>query len=532
MKKPLKVLILIDDVKVKKWVADIVQFVLESPHFNITAVVVNTATTASKSSLFYRTIRFFDRKIFKFRTNPFAIVKLPVLDEIIYTTFPIQKQFSDWLDDDCLNFIASNQPDIILRFGFRILRGEILKMAKFGIWSLHHGDNRINRGGPPAFWEVVNQEPISGVTLQQISEDLDGGKVIGRAFTKTDLTSFNRNQVIVFETGVKLFQEKLLQFALGKLNVEKNCLDSYCYPLYKNPSNKESFFITIHFLFRVLKKSFSNIFYGQQWVISHSKTNSQEESIYRFQNLIPPKGISWADPFPIEEDGKLYLFAEEIIGKGLGKIICFEYSDKEKRFTNPTSVIQKDYHLSYPNVFKYKDQWYMIPETGETGKVIIFKSIDFPYQWEEVSVIIENKKLYDVTPFEYQNRWYCFATERFSKSCSPNDLLNLYLLDNGPLGNWRLHPSSPIKVDVRGGRSAGKIFERDGKTFRPAQLGAPKYGYATQFYEILHLDEENYQEQLVDTILPNWQKNLLATHTFNTLNGWHFIDYQRKVRKF
>jgi len=61
----------------------------------------------------------------------------------------------------------------------------------------------------------------------------------------------------------------------------------------------------------------------------------------------------------------------------------------------------------------------MIPETGEIGKVIVFKSNDFPYKWEEYSVVIENQKLYDVTPFEYQNKWYCLL---------PNALINHVLL--------------------------------------------------------------------------------------------------------
>jgi hypothetical protein len=107
----------------------------------------------------------------------------------------------------------------------------------------------------------------------------------------------------------------------------------------------------------------------------------------------------------------------------------------------------------------------------------------------------------------------------------------LYILDNGPLGSWKIHPSSPVKIDVRGGRSAGRIFQKDGKIFRPAQLGAPKYGYAIQIYEILHLDNISYSERLVDTILPHWVDKNLATHTYNQINGWQFIDAQRLVRK-
>ena len=531
MSKPIKVIILTDGQNVKKWVADIIEYVSDSSDFVVSGIVVNNANKKSKSSFFYRLLRFVDSKFFKAKSKPFQTVSLNLEADLIFNTLPIQKQFSDWLDDECLSFIRNKQPDLILRFGFRILRGPILGMPKFGIWSLHHGDNKVNRGGPPGFWEVVNQEPISGITLQQITEDLDGGKVLGRAFIKTDLLSFHRNQVNVFETGVRLFQENLKKLANGKLKVETETFDFYSNSLFKNPENLKSISIFFEFGIRIIKRRIYTLFYEEQWIISHSKTNNLEETIYRFQNLIPPKGISWADPFPIFWENELWLFAEEIVGNNPGKIVCFKYLTDKKCFSNPQTIIQESFHLSYPFVFRQENEWFMIPETGETGNVILYKSDSFPYSWKKHEILISDKKLYDVTPFEYQDKWYCFASERSRKYQSPNDLLQLYVLENGPLGSWQLHPASPIKMDVRGGRSSGKIFQKDGKTFRPAQLGAPKYGYAIQIYEILQLDKFNYEERLVDTILPNWTKENLATHTYNQVNGWQFIDSQRLVRK-
>ena len=531
MPKPINVLILTDSLQVKKWVADIIAIVSDSSCFVISGIVVNKAQKKSSSSFLYRLLRLFDRKFFKARTNPFQTVSLTFDEDLIFNTIPIQKQFSDWLDDDCLAFIKEKKPDLVLRFGFRILRGSVLGIPKFGIWSLHHGDNKVNRGGPPGFWEVVRQEAISGVTLQQITEDLDGGKVIGRAFIKTDLLSFYRNQVNLFETGIRLFEEKLKQLANGTLQSEITPFDFYSNPLFKDPNNTKSFLIFIGFVKRIFKRSIYNLFYNEQWIISHSKSNNSEETVYRFQDLIPPKGVSWADPFPVFEENKLWLFAEEIIGNEHGRIVCFEYLKEEKRFGTPQIIIQEAFHFSYPFVFKYQENWYMLPETGDEGKVILYKSDSFPYSWKKHEILISDKKLYDVTPFEYHDKWYCFASERSRNYQSPNDLLQLYILENGPLGSWVLHPESPIKIDVRGGRSAGKIFQKNGKTFRPAQLGAPKYGYAIQIYEILQLDEVTYKEQLVDTILPNWSKENLATHTYNQANGWQFIDKQRLVRK-
>ena len=63
--------------------------------------------------------------------------------------------------------------DVAISFGFRILKGRALRIAKHGVWSYHHGDNHINRGGPAGFWEVLEGSPVIGSVLQVLDEDLD-----------------------------------------------------------------------------------------------------------------------------------------------------------------------------------------------------------------------------------------------------------------------------------------------------------------------------------------------------------------------
>ena len=81
--------------------------------------------------------------------------------------------------------IQSYKLDIILRHHFNIIRGGILKSSKHGIWSFHHADNSINRGSPAAFWEILLNQPSVGVTLQQLTPELDGGLVIDKEFYNT-----------------------------------------------------------------------------------------------------------------------------------------------------------------------------------------------------------------------------------------------------------------------------------------------------------------------------------------------------------
>ena len=57
--------------------------------------------------------------------------------------------------------IRAADLDVLLRFGFNIIRGEIQETAQsYGVWSYHHGDNREYRGQPDFFWEMY--EPPVG----------------------------------------------------------------------------------------------------------------------------------------------------------------------------------------------------------------------------------------------------------------------------------------------------------------------------------------------------------------------------------
>ena len=66
--------------------------------------------------------------------------------------------------------------------GWKLFNIQILNSAKYGVWSLHHGDNDQYRGLTPGFWEVYNNEPTTGVTLQILNNTLDGGSIIDKGY--------------------------------------------------------------------------------------------------------------------------------------------------------------------------------------------------------------------------------------------------------------------------------------------------------------------------------------------------------------
>ncbi len=97
-----------------------------------------------------------------------------------------------------IELIRSKNLDFILRFGFGILKGEVLRVAKHGVWSFHHADEQEYRGGPPGFWEIYYGSKTQGVILQQLTEKLDAGKIILKRNYSVSSSSYTHNVTKLF----------------------------------------------------------------------------------------------------------------------------------------------------------------------------------------------------------------------------------------------------------------------------------------------------------------------------------------------
>lgn len=79
--------------------------------------------------------------------------------------------------------------DVAIRFGFGIVRGALLEAPTHGVLSFHHGDLREYRGRPAGFWEFLERRRSVGITVQRLTETLDGGEIAAyREVDVDDLT--------------------------------------------------------------------------------------------------------------------------------------------------------------------------------------------------------------------------------------------------------------------------------------------------------------------------------------------------------
>jgi folate-dependent phosphoribosylglycinamide formyltransferase PurN len=532
---PIKISVLLDSLEIPFWVNELLKSIQSDYRYQICCITYNAGSIPpSRSAFGYRLLRNLDQRLMKLPGNPFQKVKFDAGNIPVIPVHPIRKKFSDYFPEEAIHEIKKYQPDIMLRFGFRILRGEILKLAPYGILSLHHGDTAKYRGGPPAFWEVVEKHPTTGVTLQVLTETLDAGVIIDKAFVRTDTTSFIRNQQKLYWAGLELFKKQLRYLASKGASqyfkdVQKNAIKEEKGNLYRNPGSLKSFKLLLTWFGAILFRRLRASSVKNQWQIIYKKEKdvNLHLDLLNFQKLIPPKDRIWADPFSVFKDQTHYVFLEEkLFSEPNAHISVIRLNDKGELIdAAPKQVLKTDHHLSYPFVFEKNGTYYMIPESGAHGKVILYESINFPYVWKQKKVLLDGVRAYDSTlHFHEDGRAYLFCT--FQPTPYDSADVHLYIYTSSDWWNepFEPHALNPVVQDVSAARSAGKVFQHNGKWIRPVQQCAPVYGHAIRFYEIEELSLNTFKQRLLSTIEP--PKGMMASHTFNWESGLALGDIQ------
>jgi hypothetical protein len=186
-----------------------------------------------------------------------------------------------------------------------------------------------------------------------------------------------------------------------------------------------------------------------------------------------------ADPFLIKHSDTYYLFVEAAVND-FGKIAVFESSDLAY-WKYKGIVLEEPEHMSYPQVFKIGDEYYMLPETKDAGRVSLYRSKDFPYNWEKVRDLI-SYGLLDVTVIFHHEKVYLFGvTGKYELHC--------FFSDNLLSGDFKEHPLSPLGKGEKM-RPAGTPFVKNGRIIMPVQSRKKGYGYSVWSLIICELNTE------------------------------------------
>ena len=237
----------------------------------------------------------------------------------------------------------------------------------------------------------------------------------------------------------------------------------------------------------------------------------------------------YADPFPIEQNGRLFLLVEDFAhALGYGVISAIEF-DAGGPAGVPRPVLDTGSHLSYPFVFEHCGAVWMVPESIVAGTVDLYRAVKFPDQWVKEATLLTGVEASDATLLEHDGRWWMFATVRAGGASS--DALHIW---SAPklLGPWQPHRGNPVLVDIATARPAGRIVRRGGRLIRPFQDCTDGYGAALGLAEITGLDDGGFAQQVKVVLRPGPEWPGRRLHTLNRSGRLECIDGSATARRF
>lgn len=235
---------------------------------------------------------------------------------------------------------------------------------------------------------------------------------------------------------------------------------------------------------------------------------------------------SAADPFLFSNNEKTYLFAEIFDKKdNRGKL---GYSVFENgRFSEWKIVISEKWHLSYPNIFEYNSNVYIVPEANESKMLYAYKAVSFPDRWERCAPILSGTKLVDTTFADVDGKHMMFTYDIADQSEK-----KLYVYEIEEDGRSHLLCDGPVSTDDGSARPGGNFFYHEGNLIRVSQDCTDDYGTGVVFSKVLQCDRNAYKEEQIKHLSFNDikldKKNISGFHTYNANDSLEVIDFHVK----
>ena len=440
------------------------------------------------------------------------------------------KYYQHFLRED-IQEIMNHQLDFILRFGFNLIRGEVLEVARYGVWSFHHDDEQKYRGTPPGFWEIFYGDPVTGSLLQRINDRLDGGVILRKGFFRTKSYSYGKNLNLILSESAHWPYQVCLDIKNGNTNYIDGSPSNTNAPIFRSPNNKQFLKYFCKLFWNILNKIIERIFIDYIFnigIIEKPIHYFLENDEYPKPKWIPEGSPDTyvADPFLFQKKNEefLHIIFEYYEHKKLkGNISTLRWDGSNS--SNLCTALSLDYHLSYPFIFESKGLLYCIPESLETGSIQLFR-FDDKNRWVKEHTLIDDFPGADASIVFYQDRWWMFVTH--AKDGTEHKLYVWYAEDLKSV--WKPHEQNPVKFDIQSSRSAGPPFIYRDNLFRPSQNCSTTYGGSLTINKVNLITPTEFSEECAKQILP--QRDSLypdGLHTLSSLNDVSVIDGKRKV---
>jgi hypothetical protein len=377
----------------------------------------------------------------------------------------------------------------------------------------------------PLHREILTGDAVSQLSLLRIAPGQRAPELLTHSFGATDFSSPHRGRAKALAKAPGLLRRALRARVSGDPRESREAL------VEPTPAADGTVQVAARTAWRMVHNRIQGLLTVEHWRMAVRRRRDPPFSGLgpeSFLELQSPPGHFYADPMPFEHEGRLFVFFEDLdYATNKGTLRCTELGpDAKPRETR--LVLERPYHLSYPFVFRWGGEIWMVPETEQNGTIELWRPVEFPWRWQLEKRLFEGIRAVDTTLLERDGRLWLFSNVA-EPGASLDDELCLFQADtlHGP---WRAHPANPIVADVRRARPAGPIFSRGGEWIRPAQDCSRTYGGAIVLSRIDVLNESEYRETPVERIEPSWQPGAFGTHTIGASEHLEVIDWKVRAR--
>lgn len=390
---------------------------------------------------------------------------------------------------------------LVIKFGMSLLRIDEA-LDGLDVLSFHHGDPERYRGRPAGFYELLHREEKVGIIVQKLSNTLDGGEVLCRAYSKIHPHSY-RKTALAFYANSRYLLKKALEAYLAGERVRLQGLG----PNYRLPGN-----LTVaRFCAALATRGLARLCYGALFEKKWNIVTFEARPLARLEGLsigagrIPRIGAPYAfyaDPFLSHDEHRILVEALNA-RTGQGDIV-----ELEGECLAVASTLLRGAHYSYPFTFLDEGREYMLPEVASHGSPYAVPLASTGAEARRILLEgLDDLRLADGTLLKHEGRYYLFCGEQ---GAAANSLL-LYVSDalGGP---YRAHPGNPVVIDPESSRMGGRILEEDGVRYRLGQNNCRGYGESLTINRIDRLTPEAYRETRLGSV------------SFRDAKGPHTLD--------
>lgn len=526
---------LLDSLWVPGWIYHLIDKLTEcssiEPFFFVITNDSKATAGTDRSPVLFRCWAALDRWVRQSRTDALRSRDCGLL--LLSRSIPVlllQTRNAATLLEDDIERVKAAKLDLVLYLGREVPGADLSAFASLGAWSVQNGAAEV----PDQFWDMYEGNLVTLYGPQIVEQKQSRTRVVYRSSSTTNLLSLALNQNAAYWEMAPILLTQLSNAERLRMEVQegRSEVNASQHVTSRTLSNLRMGRFLVQWTMRTLRHELMKRLVREQWSIGlQPNTDASKGRLDHDLRIIrPPRDRFYADPFLIERNGRDYLFFEDYsFSSNKGVISCCEL-DAQGNYTTPRVVLERKYHLSYPFLFAWQGQYYMIPETRDNGTIEMYRAEDFPHTWVLETVLMSNVAATDSTLLYYHDKWWLF-TAGMLEHASPNYPLWLFFSDS-PMGPWTAHPKNPIVSDPTCSRPAGSLFFDNGELIRPGQDCSRGYGYAAHLHRVTVLSETDFQETVVASLRPDQILGSSGLHTFNQSANFRVVDCKFLISRF